>query len=123
MIKIKRVYDPFDVTDGLTILVDRLWPRGVRRSTPNVEMWMRDIAPSDALRKRYMHDPAKWKMFKTRYLSELKKNHMVEAMLDIATVNDPVTLVYSSCDKKRNNAAVLKAFVQSKLRSRSRRKC
>lgn len=122
MIKIKRVYDPFDVTDGLTILVDRLWPRGVRRSTPNVEMWMRDIAPSDVLRKRYMHNPAKWKIFKAHYITELKKNHMVEAMLDIAKVNDPVTFVYSSLDCRHNNAIVLRAFIQSKLRSQARRK-
>jgi uncharacterized protein YeaO (DUF488 family) len=117
MIKIKRVYDPFDVTDGLTILVDRLWPRGVRRSTQNIEMWMRDIAPSDQLRKRYMHDPAKWAIFKKRYIAELKKNHLVEAMVDIALVNDPVTFVFASGDVKRNNAVVLRKFIETKLHS------
>lgn len=121
MIKTKRVYARFDITDGLTILVDRLWPRGVRKSTPNVEIWMREIAPSDQLRKRFMHDPQKWRIFKRKYLEELKKNDAVEDMLDIARTNDPITLIYATSDEVHNNANVLKAFLEKKLRPRKKR--
>jgi uncharacterized protein YeaO (DUF488 family) len=111
-IKLKWIYDKYDVSDGLTILVDRLWPRGVRKSTPNVEIWMSDIAPTDDLRKHYQHDPKKWVMFKHKYLKELEKNDMVEELVSLVVNTSVTTFVYAASDTERNNAVVLKDFVE-----------
>jgi uncharacterized protein YeaO (DUF488 family) len=117
MIKTKRVYQKYDISDGLHILVDRLWPRGVRKSTPNVELWFRDVAPSDELRKRYGHDPKKWKTFKQLYLKELMKNEAaVNQLVEIARENNPITLIYAASDTERNNAVLLKSFLERKLK-------
>ena len=115
-IRLKSIYDKYDVSDGLTILVDRLWPRGVRKSTPNVEIWMSDIAPSDELRRWYQHDPKKWVRFKDRYIKELNANDMVEEMLNIVSSNSLVTFVFASSEHERNNATVLKDFIERKLK-------
>ncbi|MEM0143134.1 MAG: DUF488 family protein, partial [Candidatus Parvarchaeum sp.] len=72
MIKIKRIYDTIEVTDGIRILVDRLWPRGVRRSSQKVDYWAKDVAPSNELRKWFGHDPSKWEEFRKRYIEELE---------------------------------------------------
>src|SRR5208283_2014330 len=106
-IRLKSVYEKYDISDGLTILVDRLWPRGVRKSTPNVEIWMADIAPTDELRKRYQHDPKKWVAFKQKYIKELQKNDMVEELVSLVVNTGVTTLVYAASDKERNNAVVL----------------
>ena len=109
-IRLKSVYDKYDISDGLTILVDRLWPRGVRKSTPNVEIWMADIAPTDELRKWYQHDPKKWVRFKQRYLKELRKNDMVEELVSLIVKTSVTTLVFAAPDHEHNNASILKEF-------------
>lgn len=115
-IRLKSVYDKYDISDGLTILVDRLWPRGVRKSTPNVEIWMADIAPTDELRKWYQHDPKKWVKFKQRYLKELQKNDMVEEMISLVVNNSVTTFVFAAHDHDRNNALVLKDYIEKQIR-------
>lgn len=107
MIKIKRVYEKADVRDGVRILVDRMWPRGVRRSTPNIDIWMRDVAPTDELRKWFNHDPRKWLSFKKKYKMELHGGKTFEELAEFCARNDPVTLLYATKDIKHNNAVVL----------------
>jgi Uncharacterized conserved protein len=88
MIKVKRVYDKADITDGDRILVDRLWPRGIRRSTPNIDVWIKDVAPSDELRKWFAHDPAKWKAFKEKYRKELASNKALDKLIEYINSKD-----------------------------------
>lgn len=107
-IRIKRVYEQPDKHDGLRILVDRLWPRGLTKEKASVDLWLKDIAPSTALRKWFGHDPAKWEAFKERYLAELKSNseqiRLLKQELDKGVV---VTLVYGAKDKEHNEAVVI----------------
>ncbi len=117
MILIKRVYEKFYVTDGMKVLVERLWPRGIRRNTPNVDIWLKNVAPTQELRKWYMHDPKRWAEFKRRYLNELKGSKAVEQLMRIALSTDPVTLVYSTSDTKHSSALVLHRYLDRLLRS------
>ncbi|MCL4373454.1 MAG: DUF488 domain-containing protein [Candidatus Marsarchaeota archaeon] len=114
MIKLKRVYDEFDITDGVRILVDRLWPRGIRRNSRNIDLWLKDVAPSDDLRKWFAHDTSKWGEFRKRYLKELHDNKAVQKLIDIINANNEVTLVYSTKDTKHNQAVVLLEFLKRK---------
>ncbi|AEA12282.1 hypothetical protein TUZN_0794 [Thermoproteus uzoniensis 768-20] len=114
MIKVKRVYDPPEPGDGLRVLVDRLWPRGVRRDA--VDIWMREVAPSDELRRWFSHDPAKWEEFKARYWRELDENPKVEELLRLAERGD-VTLLYAA-RSPYNNAVALKEYLERRLAER-----
>ena len=116
MIKLKRVYERTEVTDGVRILVDRLWPRGVRRSTPNIDIWMRDVAPTDELRKWFNHDPKKWVRFKSKYKKELKAGKAFEELSEFCARNDPVTFLFATSDAKHNNAVVLFAEVAREVK-------
>lgn len=107
MIKIKRVYDKVDIHDGLRILVDRLWPRGIRRSSQNIDLWLKDVAPSTELRKWFMHQPNKWESFKKKYEAELKDSKALAKLVDIALTTDTITMLYSTKDTEHNNALVL----------------
>lgn len=120
MIKLKRVYDRIEVTDGERILVDRLWPRGIRRSTSNIDIWVKNVAPSNELRKWYAHDPKKWVRFKARYKAELKDNAALNKLIQIVTNADPVTFLYSSKDEKRNNAVVLLDVLNRMMKKQAR---
>ncbi|MGC8479353.1 MAG: DUF488 domain-containing protein, partial [Candidatus Micrarchaeia archaeon] len=97
------------------ILVDRLWPRGVRRSTANIDSWLRDVAPSKELRNWFMHDPKKWPMFQKKYIKELEANEYVRVLINKSKRED-ITLVYTSSDKLHNNAIVLFRFLRKKIR-------
>ncbi len=116
-LKIKRVYEPIDVTDGERILVDRLWPRGIRRSTQKIDLWIKDVAPSNELRKWFAHDPAKWEEFKGKYRQELETTSKagLSKLLDRIKSNSAVTLLYSAKDAVHNNAAVLLDVIKEKL--------
>jgi uncharacterized protein YeaO (DUF488 family) len=116
MIKLKRIYEKPEVTDGLRVLVDRLWPRGVRRSTANVDIWIKDVGPSDDLRKWFAHEQNKYPMFKKKYLKELKANRAFGKLLDLAAANDGLTLLFSAKDTQHNNAVVLWGALQVELR-------
>ena len=106
-IKIKRVYEPRDKDDGMRILVDRLWPRGLTKEKASVDLWLKDIAPSTELRKWFGHDPSKWQEFKKRYLKELEGNSEQVQLLKQEVDKGAVTLVYGAKDEEHNEAVVL----------------
>jgi uncharacterized protein YeaO (DUF488 family) len=111
-IHIKRIYEPPTASDGTRILVDRLWPRGVARDEARIDTWIRDVAPSDALRRWYSHDPEKWPEFRARYIAELKHNPAVVELQDMASKSKTLTLLFAAKDSLRNNAAVLQEFLR-----------
>lgn len=116
MIQIKRVYDPPDSKDGKRFLVERLWPRGIKKENLPLDGWLKDAAPSSDLRQWFAHDPAKWEDFRHRYIAELKKNHSSwEPLLD-ASLHGSVTLIYSSHDQEHNNALALKNFLDEQMK-------
>jgi uncharacterized protein YeaO (DUF488 family) len=107
-IKIKRVYEKPDKEDGVRILVDRLWPRGLTKEKASIDLWLKDIAPSTELRKWFGHDSEKWKEFRKRYRHELKENEEQMSLLKDQMKKGIVTLVYGANDEEHNQAVVLK---------------
>jgi len=114
-IRLARVYD-HETTTGKTFLVERLWPRGVRRDDLRVDGWCKDVAPTTALRKWFAHDPAKWEEFQRRYIAELDANSAGWQQLAAAASRGTVTLLYSSRDREHNNAVVLRNYLLSRTR-------
>ncbi len=110
-VKIKRVYEKPDKEDGVRILVDRLWPRGLTKEKAGADLWLKDIAPSTELRKWFDHDPEKWGEFKKRYLSELQENKDAVSQLKEQIRKHPVTLLYGAKDEEHNEALVLKNYL------------
>ena len=110
-IRVKRAYEPAAPSDGARILVDRLWPRGLLREEAHVDAWLKDIAPSTALRKWYGHDPEKWPEFRSRYLAELKHNSAVAELRERLAKAKKVTLLFAAKDSQHNNATVLRDFL------------
>jgi len=110
--RIKRIYDAPDKKDGRRILVDRLWPRGVAKEKAKVDLWLKEIAPSDELRKWFAHDPTKWEEFKKRYAKELEAKQDLVKEVEQTTKKETVTLLYSAKDTEHNNAVALKAFLE-----------
>jgi uncharacterized protein YeaO (DUF488 family) len=111
-IKVKRIYEPAEKKDGLRILVDRLWPRGMKKEDAHIDEWLKAIAPSDQLRKRFHSDTSKWEEFEAKYKLELQQNEAVKQLLDIAAKHPVVTLLYSVRDEHRNHALVLRQFLE-----------
>ena len=112
MVRIKRVYEQPDKTDGMRVLVDRLWPRGIKKEDAGLDLWLKDMAPSDELRKWFSHDPSRWREFRTRYRKELKDKAGMMEDLKKAARKGTVTLVYAAKDADRNNAVVLKEMLE-----------
>ncbi|HVJ07304.1 MAG TPA: DUF488 domain-containing protein [Acidisarcina sp.] len=112
MIHIKRVYDPVGDSDGTRLLVERLWPRGVKKTSLEIQDWLKDVGPSTELRKWFSHDPAKWEEFRKRYAAELKANPDAWRPIVEAARKGPVTLIYSSHDTEHNNAVALQDFLK-----------
>lgn len=111
-IRIKRVYEKASKNDGVRILVDRMWPRGMSKEDAHVDQWMKDIAPSTSLRKWFDHKEERFQEFAEKYKKELQKaSEPVQEILDIAK-NKTVTLVYGAKDEKHNQAVVLKNFLE-----------
>jgi uncharacterized protein YeaO (DUF488 family) len=111
----KRVYEPASPADGIRVLVDRLWPRGLKKEAAVVKFWLRDLAPSTELRQWYHANPEQWNLFKKRYLKELfvpKAAAAVEKLYQLAKGKQPVTLLYASRNEERNNATVLKELLE-----------
>lgn len=106
-LKIKRVYEQSAKEDGKRILVDRLWPRGLTKEKANIDLWLKDVAPSTELRKWFAHDPAKWDEFQKRYLKELKSNKDNVTIIKELIKSGTVTLVYGARDQEHNEALVL----------------
>lgn len=113
MLVIKRIYDKPEKKDGVRILVDRLWPRGLSKNKVRIDLWLKEIAPSDALRKWFAHDPVKWGQFKEKYLTELKqKKEIINKIKQIEKEKGIITLLFSAKDEKHNNAIILKEVLQ-----------
>jgi uncharacterized protein YeaO (DUF488 family) len=111
---IKRAYEESGEQDGTRVLVDRIWPRGLKKEAIRIDHWLKDIAPSTALRKWFGHDPDKWEEFKRRYFKELDQNKEgVEKVRQIAKAGR-VTLVYGAKEERYNNAVVLKAYLEGR---------
>ena len=112
---VKRVYDAASRADGVRVLVDRLWPRGLTKAEAAVKFWMRDLAPSDELRKWFHANPEGWRMFRKRYLKELATDQAsadLEKLHHLAESKRPLTLLYASRNEERNNATVLKELLE-----------
>ena len=107
-LRIKRVYEPASPADGTRILVDRLWPRGLKKADAAISQWMKDIAPSPQLRTWFGHDPARWDGFRDQYRAELNLNRRLLDGLRQLTKTGPVTLLYAAHDVLHNHAAVLR---------------
>jgi uncharacterized protein YeaO (DUF488 family) len=112
MIVLKRAYEKASKSDGLRILVERLWPRGVSKEKAAIDLWLKDLAPSPELRKWYGHQPEKWPEFRRRYWAELKKAGDALKLLQRKTKKGRVTFVYAAADEQRNSALVLKEFLE-----------
>ncbi len=113
MIKTKRVYEPPSKEDHFRILVDRLWPRGISKEKAKIDLWLKEVAPSDGLRKWYSHDPKKWESFKTKYRAELEKRpDLLESIKRLEKDKGSITLLFGSKEEKLNNAAALKEFLE-----------
>ena len=110
-IQLKRVYEEPGDTDGKRILIDRLWPRGVTKAKAQIDIWLKDIAPSTELRTWFGHDPSKWDDFKKRYKNELKNNSEAVSKLREQMSQGKVTFVYSAKDKEHNDAVVLAEYL------------
>lgn len=115
MIQLKRAYDEPSKRDGLRILVERLWPRGVSKDRAAIDLWLKDLAPSTELRKWFSHDSEKWGEFRQRYWSELEQRGDLLVLLKHRTTEGTVTFVYAAHDEERNSALALKEFLE-KLR-------
>ena len=113
MFKLKRVYDTSEASDGYRVLVDRIWPRGVSKEKARIDLWMKEIAPSDRLRKWFGHDPERWEEFQKRYGEELqKKIGLTSQLQQLEKQHGTVTLVFSARDEHHNQAVALRAFLQ-----------
>ena len=112
MIKIKRVYEKPENEDGFRILVDRLWPRGLTKEKAGINLWLRNIAPSDHLRKWFGHDPRKWQEFKKRYFQELKSKTALVKTLKDNKKSGTLTLVFGAKDTEHINAVALKEYLE-----------
>ena len=114
MIRVRRVYEPPDQDEGILFLVDRLWPRGLTKEALRLDGWLKEVAPSDALRRWFGHRPKKWKDFQKRYFAELdQKREAWEPILEAARRGN-VTLLFSARDAERNNAVALRDYLMAK---------
>ena len=114
-IRIKRVYETPQATDGRRILVDRVWPRGMTKKRLRADVWLKNVAPSTELRNWFKHDPSRWKRFKERYFFELDRNIEGVATLIAAVEKGPATLLYSAKDTECNQAVALKEYLSARL--------
>ena len=121
MIQVKRVYSASSRTDGVRILVDRVWPRGVTKARARLDAWMKEVAPSTPLRKWFGHDPAKWRGFRERYRKELTAPGQIDTLTDLAkrSRHETITLIYSAADEQHNQAVALKDFIDKVASARA----
>ena len=122
MIKLKRVYEAASRDDGVRILVERLWPLGIKKAALKLDTWLKDVAPSDGLRQWFGHEPKKWNGFRDRYFAELEANPQTWESVAKAARRGRVTLIYSSRDMEHNNAVALKDYLEDKMRRGASRK-
>jgi uncharacterized protein YeaO (DUF488 family) len=118
MLKVKRIYDAAEPSDGNRVLVDRIWPRGMSKHKAKVDLWMKDIAPSDALRKWYGHDPERWPEFQRRYHQELRNEpELTKQIKQLERKYHTITLVFSARDERHNQAVALLTFLKKRGQS------
>ena len=115
-VKIKRIYEPFAKGDGYRILVDRLWPRGIKKEEAHINKWMKEVAPSTELRKWIHADPSKWQQFIIKYRAELKGSAAFEELQSLSEEHATITLLYAAKDEEQNHALVLKQFLADDAR-------
>ncbi len=115
-ILLKRAYEKPLPEDGKRILVERLWPRGLKKENAKIDEWLKELAPSTELRKWYSHDPAKWVQFKEKYCNELKDKKNDLSKLAKESTKNTITFVFGSKEEKLNNAAALKEFIETRLK-------
>lgn len=115
--QIKRIYESAQASDGMRILVDRLWPRGMKKTDAHLDRWMKEVAPTTALRLWFGHDSGKFQEFKTRYQAELRENPAVGELRKLGK-EQPVTLLYAAHDPKVNHALVLRSFLERKSKTK-----
>ena len=113
LIDIKRIYEKPSNKDGLRILVDRLWPRGITKENANIYLWLKELAPSSELRKWFNHESDKWGEFKALYFSEIKSHDNLKCAIDDIMNRKKITLLFSSKEEKLNNATALKEYLES----------
>jgi len=119
MLSVKRVYEAPGAKDGFRILVDRLWPRGLRKQRARIDLWLREVAPSNELRKWFAHEPQKWAEFQKRYAEELRaKEELLSRIRDAVEEHGTVTLLFAASDTKRNNAVALREHLRKAVASR-----
>ena len=111
-VRIKRIYEPLSPGDGYRVLVDRLWPRGIKKGTALVDEWLKDVAPSSSLRKWFNHEPEKWKAFVRNYSTELQATTGFKELQALIGKHKTVTLLYSAKDQQHNQAAALQQILQ-----------
>jgi uncharacterized protein YeaO (DUF488 family) len=122
MIRVKRIYEDPAPDDGQRLLVDRLWPRGITKTAAQLSAWLKDLAPGEDLRRWFAHDPSRWEEFQARYLEDLAapdKGGLLSDLMARAR-QGTVTLLFAARDQERNNAVVLKSFLEARLRAESR---
>jgi uncharacterized protein YeaO (DUF488 family) len=117
MIKLKRVYESPEPTDGTRFLVERLWPRGMRKEALDLDGWLKDVAPSAPLRRWFGHDPARWEEFCRRYTAELSARPAAWQPIVDAARRNTVTLLFSAHDVEHNNAVVLRDYLEARMQS------
>lgn len=117
MLAVKRVYDPAESGDGVRFLVERLWPRGMKKESLQMQAWLKEVGPSNVLRRWFSHDPAKWEEFRRRYFAELDGKPEVWQPILEAVEYSKVTLLYSTHDTEHNNAVALKSYLEGRLSS------
>ncbi|MGH9738808.1 MAG: DUF488 domain-containing protein [Candidatus Acidiferrales bacterium] len=118
MIQLKRVYDQAAADDGKRFLIERLWPRGIKKTTLRLDAWLKEVGPSTSLRQWFGHEPKRWEAFRRRYFSELDQNPDTWAPILKAARQGRVTLLFSSHDTEHNNAVVLKEYLDVKMRGK-----
>ncbi len=116
---LKRAYAPPAAEDGMRVLVDRLWPRGLRKDEARIDVWMKDIAPSSALRRWFNHDPEKWQAFQQKYVKELEGSATLDELRRLAQ-RCRITLLFAARDEQHNNAVVLQSLLKGKTARASR---
>ena len=115
MLALKRVYDKAEPEDGVRFLVERLWPRGIKKTDLRLDDWLKDVAPSNELRRWFAHDPKKWTEFQKRYFAELDRHPEAWEPIRSAARHGRVTLIYSSHDAEHNNAVALKEYLSARM--------
>jgi len=112
MIFLKRIYEPYNEDDGCRVLVDRLWPRGISKDEAKVDLWLKDIAPSNELRKWFGHKKERWEEFKMKYKQELEAKKLLKELIDLSKKHKRLTLLYGAKDEEHNQAIIIVEMLQ-----------